>query len=353
MKSFLQRNLGFPLKVGGVLGGSVGFIGDVLQPIAPFGFYISALCVAALMMSLLLLISPVNSYLSDRLSDYWYTPLASTLIIFSLLSYGANYYSEAHGDGHGVLAENIPFIDRLQKELGLIQTTLNDISENTKNTAANTAKIADNTAEISKEVKKVKSVLDGVKKETSDDPRKELSNMGINWSRESLYDAVQSGDIKALTLFLSGGMNSEDAYHSFDGYAFSDYFRGGDLNEIKSVYLLFKNKNAMDLGRFGGYQQAIFGGHIDLVNLFMENGEELDAEYSGDLNMIGPNFNKVTPACMARFMTWLSSVDSSYGNKASEYKKIEKLFKRKGAKVSGFVHWSVGYMYHRNFDCNA
>lgn len=353
MKSFVQRNLGFPLKVGGVLGGSVGFIGDVLQPIAPFGFYISAFCVVVLLVSLLLLISPVNSYLSNRLSDYWYTPFASALIIFSLLSYGANYYSESHGDGHGVLATNIPFVDRLQQELGLIQTTLNDISENTKNTAANTAKIADNTAGISKEVKQVKVVLDGLKKETSDDPRKELSNMGVNWSRESLYDAVQSGDIKVLTLFLAGGMNSENAHHSFNGYAFSNYFRGGDFDEIKSVYLLFKRNNAMDLGRFGGYQQAIFGGHVDLVNLFIENGEQLDDTYSGDLDMIGPSFKDVTPACMAKFMTWLSAVDSSYGNHASEYKEIEQLFKRKGAKVSGLVHWSVGFMKARDFDCNS
>lgn len=353
MKSFVQRNLGFPLKAGGVLGGITGFVGDVLQPIAPFGFYIAAFCVVVLLVSLLLLISPFNSDLSSRFSDYWYAPFASALIIFSILSYGANYYSESNGDGHGVLAANIPAVDRLQQELGLIQARLNDISENTKETAENTAKIADNTADISKEVEESNTILGGVKKETSDDPRKELSNMGVNWSRESLYDAVLSGDIKVLTLFIAGGMTSKDAFHSFNGYAFSDYFRGGDFDEIKSVYLLFKRNNAMDLGMFGGYQQAIFGGHADLVDLFIKNGEPLDDTYSGSLNMIGPSFKEVTPACMAKFMTWLSATDKLYDTYASEYKEIEQLFTRKNAKVSGLVDWEVGFRRAREFDCNS
>lgn len=48
--------------------------------------------------------------------------------------------------------------------------------------------------------------LQNVKKETSEDPRKELANRGIMWDRSALKSAVKAGDLKAVQLFLDGGM---------------------------------------------------------------------------------------------------------------------------------------------------
>lgn len=48
--------------------------------------------------------------------------------------------------------------------------------------------------------------LQNVKKETSDDPRKELANQGILWERNALGSAISRGDLKVVQLFLDGGM---------------------------------------------------------------------------------------------------------------------------------------------------
>lgn len=48
--------------------------------------------------------------------------------------------------------------------------------------------------------------LQNVKKETSDDPRKELANQGILWDRGALHSAIVNGDVKVVQLFLDGGM---------------------------------------------------------------------------------------------------------------------------------------------------
>lgn len=48
--------------------------------------------------------------------------------------------------------------------------------------------------------------LQNVKKETSDDPRKELANQGILWDRNALKSAIKQGDLKVVQLFLDGGM---------------------------------------------------------------------------------------------------------------------------------------------------
>src|SRR5690554_1273787 len=128
MKSFVQRNLGFPLKAGGVLGGITGFVGDVLQPIAPFGFYIAAFCVVVLLVILLSPNSAIKSDLSSRFSDYWYGTSASSLISFSLLAYTRSYCTRFNRGGDGLsTAKNTPG-DRHSQDLSPRQATLKNIS---------------------------------------------------------------------------------------------------------------------------------------------------------------------------------------------------------------------------------
>lgn len=48
--------------------------------------------------------------------------------------------------------------------------------------------------------------LDKVKLETSSDPRKELANLGVQWSEEQFKAALISCDWKVVNLFLQGGL---------------------------------------------------------------------------------------------------------------------------------------------------
>lgn len=62
-------------------------------------------------------------------------------------------------------------------------------------------------------IKSMGAKLDGVKKETSDDPRKEIANLGMSWSSASFGEAIRRNDVKAVKLFLEGGMPA----HQSDG----------------------------------------------------------------------------------------------------------------------------------------
>ncbi|MEO9228124.1 MAG: hypothetical protein ABI216_04085 [Devosia sp.] len=54
--------------------------------------------------------------------------------------------------------------------------------------------------------KAVEVIRDTVKRETSTNPRKELQNRGIAWTREDFRQAIESQDSEAVDLFVDGGM---------------------------------------------------------------------------------------------------------------------------------------------------
>lgn len=74
-------------------------------------------------------------------------------------------------------------------------------------------------------IKGMDAKLDGVKKETSEDPRKELANMGLAWSEEVFFDSL--GDQKAALLYKQAGMKLH----------VSNFYRAGPLNEQAYQFL--------------------------------------------------------------------------------------------------------------------
>ena len=56
------------------------------------------------------------------------------------------------------------------------------------------------------DVHAVQKSLENVKKETSEDPRKELANIGTPWSEQKFLEAVKTGDLRVVRLFIDGGM---------------------------------------------------------------------------------------------------------------------------------------------------
>ncbi len=63
-------------------------------------------------------------------------------------------------------------------------------------------------AGVRENLEHVEKKLDNVKRETSDDPRKELANMGIAWTVDAFFDAIRRGDRRTVELFVAGSMTT-------------------------------------------------------------------------------------------------------------------------------------------------
>lgn len=82
-------------------------------------------------------------------------------------------------------------------------------------------------------------VSKGEKQDTSDDPRKELQNMGVTWNGKNFLDAIKVGDERVVTLFLKGGMHPESA--ESDGRSLAIMLALNESNPERMLDLLLKN----------------------------------------------------------------------------------------------------------------
>jgi hypothetical protein len=73
-------------------------------------------------------------------------------------------------------------------------------------------KTLSNTETLKNDVRVIDQKIDTVKKETSDNPRKDLANRGISWKENDFLEAIYRGDTQTVSLFLSGGMKWHTAY---------------------------------------------------------------------------------------------------------------------------------------------
>jgi hypothetical protein len=62
---------------------------------------------------------------------------------------------------------------------------------------------------IDKGVTHIESEMGNVKQETSTDPRKELANRGVLWTVDAFFEAVRSGNVDNVKLFLVGHMSTD------------------------------------------------------------------------------------------------------------------------------------------------
>jgi hypothetical protein len=107
------------------------------------------------------------------------------LICLAILM-GSYYLGTVSTNKKGYLADNFKFAETIQRDLGVITEKLERIAKHTEN---------------------IDKKMDNVKKETSSNPRKELSNMGIGWSVNCFAEAIESQDTKTIKLFVQGGMD--------------------------------------------------------------------------------------------------------------------------------------------------
>lgn len=133
----------------------------------------------------------------------------------------------------------------------------------------------------------INNKLDNVKKETSDDARKELQNIGVSWSGENFLNAVKDGDERVVSLFLQAGMRSETA--KSEGRTLPIMLALNTFNPQEMLDLLLKYKLDINYvyeqhGTFGNMKATLLGsaierGNVKLVKALLKNDVNISNPY--------------------------------------------------------------------------
>jgi hypothetical protein len=178
-------------NVGILVTGLVAVVSDVLAPVGPFALPVAVLA-GALAIFLVLPIPWIGSLGRRLFKSYWRVPVVATLALSAALLFGAHVLTQS-APSDGWIGSHVSALGDVQQSLGLVEEQTQAISETT--------------SDIKKDTEEIKDKLDDVKQETSDDPRKELANLGVTWSQQSFVDALMAGDERTVRLFLEGGMS--------------------------------------------------------------------------------------------------------------------------------------------------
>ncbi|MEM1151603.1 MAG: hypothetical protein AAGI03_13780, partial [Pseudomonadota bacterium] len=176
------------------LAGLVSVVADLATPIAPVAIYVLAVSAVALIAVLLW------SVFSASRSQVRLTLVA----LFSLLAVvsGGLIYLQSTSPGapeRGILASNVDGIAGVQDQLF-------GLSEQVARIEATTDRIDARTETIDQTTRETRDIVEGVKRETSEDPRKEIDNIGREWNQQAFQIAVNERDLRAVELYLEGGM---------------------------------------------------------------------------------------------------------------------------------------------------
>ncbi len=290
MKKKISRMTSLFTRIGGPLGGVSGFAADFFMPIVPrFGLLITVffaiLTAASVCLYLFSLeISSLRRRLKLTFNENWYLPIGCTLLLTTILVYSCYYVSKNYGEANqGYLATNI-------SEIAEIQKSLFNIEENTAKTAINTKQTAENTGMI------VDKLNNGIEL-SSDDPRKELSAMGLMWSTYSLDEALygyRNNDSSIIELFLAGGMAIPEP-------TFVGLFGKKDI-DIRSLYKIISKYQKYDLNGLYDFN------HTYLFYDRMRRNDLQSELKKGEPNGLGmPGGGAITPLLAA---IWENNLDA-------------------------------------------
>ncbi len=223
----------------------------ILDFLRPLGNYIYILAAVLLVLTILSVLCSKNNALLQKIKNlttfapdfiknelielwqpddlvFWKKGLFQVLAFLTTLSIAAAAYGE--DNKQGLLSTNFETVASLQSSLGVISNKLDVISEKQD---------------------EMKEAIDLVKKETSEDPRKELANRGVSWNASSFWDALIQNDKEAIQLFIDGGfkdLKEEDGSFDFINFMkqnkdldlFQELFDKGifDKNILNSLHYL-------------------------------------------------------------------------------------------------------------------
>ncbi len=150
------------LRLFGILGALFGFIGDVLQPIAPFSSYIFFATA----------FTTVTGGIAVFLKSSLRTKGMPALMFsgFMMVSSGLLYtFQDENNKESGVIASVVPGISKLQSSLGIIQEDISEIKESAKRIEESSVRtektvklVEKNTQETAEATKKIAGSIDAV-----------------------------------------------------------------------------------------------------------------------------------------------------------------------------------------------
>lgn len=276
----------------------MSFIADFLKPVAPFSLYLLVGVIITITVSMFARSIPsLNRSISEKMPDIWYAPLFVTLLISSGVLLVSYKMGEESGSG-GFLANKFPVIENIQSSLGIINRNLERL-----NVAAE--KIEENTLDTAVSAGSIDRKIDELI--VSSDPRKELSNLGIPWSVESLAHAIRQSDIRTIELFKQGGFSPIQASDEV-GYRLSPFwelFYNGYKPMRTLEYLFSKDDGEIYPNDYDFIFQAIFKRDENAIAKLIDYGADYNFSKTG--KFLAPNgeeysFNSATPACFVNFM---------------------------------------------------
>jgi len=178
MKIFINRLANTAAIAGGLV-----TISDIAQPLAPISAYVTG--ASAIAIIILIGARFITSQWNETMATA--TFFAGGLFILSSLLYWFQSTQESFRET-GIIASQITIIEKLQRDAGMLP-------------------------KIAKDLESIDKKIDKLKKETSEDPRKEIGNLGLRWSTEDFAQALAAGDLEVIELFLQGGINMQGANH--------------------------------------------------------------------------------------------------------------------------------------------
>lgn len=190
--SSIQQKLDSSIKFYSAIATLVAIISDFFSPLFPSSVFFYAILFIFLILFFGIVNDKANYLYKKFLGEWWHLPILKVVSLMLLIT-GLSYYGTMKNENEGGwLATYFPAIANFQKTFSNIDGNLSDINQKT-------TIISNSSIEISETTKTLK-------KEVSENPRKELNNMGIKWSEGEYWGAIVNRDIDVIKLFSSGGM---------------------------------------------------------------------------------------------------------------------------------------------------
>lgn len=184
--------------------GGIVLLCDLAQPIAPFA---SIVFIASIFLMIGLGVAGLflKSHLPTRRAAFLFFA-----ILFVVSGAALSLQPLIGGEERGVVATVVPPARLVQDQIADITASLRGIEDNTRETADNTRATAENTQRIQQDTAQIADNTAASKRETSDNPRKELANRGVTWDYQSFLQAIRYGDEETAILFIEGGMKLQE-----------------------------------------------------------------------------------------------------------------------------------------------
>jgi len=215
--------------------------------------------------------------------------------------------------------------------------------------------------EIITKLLNIQTQLKNVKKEVSDNPKKELANQGIQYTGMNFAETIYRGDVENITLFLKAGMKFSDAIDP-SGENFAEIFYRTSLNTFTKVTALAHQYPDSELPLWYLLFNSIWDSNVDKFKIIMVNGgdyEEENTYFHSAYTLLFANLREASSLCLVNTLIANAPYIKKNELKISHKSLIEikTVLKKLGANSTGTVEISPRFLRSDSsrktfFDCN-